>query len=1007
MKLDSNNNWNPKEYAGTYGTNGFRLNFSDNSSDDALGYDSSVTAPTVNPDAGFDVVTYTGNGGTQAISGLSFEPDFVWFKSRSAAYGHRIFDSVRGFVGIYPNETVAEDANAVNENLVSYDPNGFTVGTTSGINALNNSNVTMVAWCWKAGGASETNTDGSITSQVSVSNEYGFSIVKYTGQTNAQTVGHGLSSAPKFIITKNLDRSCDWIVYHESLDSSNPEDKFLRLNQTNTPTTSANYWGSGGVTSSVFGVDNGVFVNINGEEGIAYCWSEVSGFSKFGSYTGNGSSTGPTITTGFKPRWIIIKRTDSADSWQILDTERGGSSSNDDCLFADLSNAEAATSSRAVDFLDDGFQPRGTNDGINASGGTYVYAAFADRPGNNFDVNNLVATAGADGAAGFEAVTYTGNGGTQSISGLQFQPDLLWIKSRSKSGYNHKLVDSVRGNTKTLRSNTTGVEFTNTNQVTSFNSDGFSLGADNSAPGGFECNELNNNFVAWAWNAGANSNKTYTVKVVSDSGNKYRFDDFGTSAVTLDLQEGSTYVFDQSDSSNAGHPIRFGTSANGTDYTTGVTHTGTPGSAGAKTTLVLGTGVATLYYSCANHSGMGGQINTNSTAGASNLDGTIQAVVKASTTYGFSVCTYTGTSNAGTVGHSLGAVPRLIFFKSRNGAFNWNVYHNDGSTKRIFEGLNTTNAGGTTINAFSADPSTTVLSLAGGGYSINSSGKTMVAYMWSEIPGYSRFGSYTGNGSTTGPVVTTGFKPRFVLIKRADSAASWQIKDTARTGSVPPTIYANLSNAESTDSSLAFDFLDNGFQPKTSTDGGTNANGGTYIYAAFADKPDGSVIDSLIDTPTNYDAASGNNGGNYCTMNPLDNGGLTLANGNLDASTSSAGSWRNCRHTIGMSSGKWYWEVECKSSTSGQGLMIGILDAAGSITDTIGNNSGGYAYNAAAGNKYNNGSGSSYGAGFNNGDIIGVAFNADAGSLTFYKNGISQGVAFPASLQRHIFQLLR
>jgi len=622
-------------------------------------------------------------------------------------------------------------------------------------------------------------------------------------------------------------------------------------------------------------------------------------------------------------------------------------------------------------------------------------ALGTDTSGNNntWTVNNLAAFApGLETAnQGFDVVTYSGTGSNRSITGLNMSPDFLWIKARtSYQGGNpdHALFDVVRGTGKQLRSNTTGAETSNNHGVTAFNSDGFSLSGSFSGPTNGSHAGVATEYVAWAWNAGANSNKTYTVKVVSDSGNKYRFDDFGTSAVTLDLQEGSTYVFDQSDSSNASHPIRFGTSANGTDYTTGVTHTGTPGSAGAKTTLVLGTGVATLYYSCANHSGMGGQINTNSTGGASNFDGSIQSTVKANQEHGFSIVTYTGTANAETVGHGLNVAPSLIIAKCRTesgSSANWAIYSSGiGASNKLY--LNDNIASTSSGNWNSTAPTSSVFSVGGNGEA-NRNGQDQVAYCWSEVSGFSKFSSYSGSGSS-GNAVTTGFKPRYVLLKRTNSTGNWFIFDSARgTGE---TIWADLADDE--ESSYSITITANGFTVN-GTASGMNASGGTYIYAAFAGTPDSSAVDSLIDTPTDYEASSGNNGGNYCTLNPLDNESHTLSNGNLDITN--FGSTRQTHSTILPSSGKWYAEFTCNAAMND--VQIGVANNKG--TSHLGADSNSWGVISINGNRIHGGGSnqSSYGSSYTTGDLIMVALDLDNGKWYAGKNGTWFNSGNPAS----------
>ena len=367
-------------------------------------------------------------------------------------------------------------------------------------------------------------------------------------------------------------------------------------------------------------------------------------------------------------------------------------------------------------------------------------------------------------------------------------------------------------------------------------SDGFTTGSSYSFLNG------STPFVAWNWNANTTPSKTYVVTVVSDSGNKYRFDGFGTSAVTLDLQEGGTYKFDQSHSSNSGHPFRFGTSANGSDYTTGVTTSGTPGNSGAYTQITVAAGAATLYYACSAHSGMGGQANTNSTSGSSNFSGSIQSNLSANVDAGFSIVSYTGNATSGaTIGHGLSVTPEMIIVKERGNADSWAVYHTSmGNTKLMH--LDQTLAERTHTTYWNdTSPTSSVFSVGSDNKTNGNNAAGMIAYCFHSVDGYSKVGSYTGNDSSDGTFVYTSFAPSLVILKYTSGTAggtkNWHMYDNKRSTYNPTenVLFANENTAESGASAFDIDFLSNGFKLRNA-EGAVN-NAAEYVYIAFAETP--------------------------------------------------------------------------------------------------------------------------------------------------------------------------
>jgi hypothetical protein len=332
----------------------------------------------------FDATTYTGNGTSGRVLGNAggFQADLVWIKGRTVAWNHQLADIIRGGgKSLQSNLTDAEVTNEQYGYVSAFSSSGFTLTTGSlGADLVNNNTSPYVAWQWRANGTGSTNTDGSITSTVSANTSAGFSIVTYTGNGTASTVGHGLGVTPAFIIVKcrNAGFATNWVVWSNQFASLT--NNFLVLNNTSSTGTLSNYWGVAAPTSSVFGVANGAYDNNHsGLNLVAYCFAQIAGYSAFGSYTGNGSTDGTFIFTGFRPRYLMIKST-SVESWELFDTSRSPYNQAVELLEANSSGAENTSSTSAIDILSNGFKQRNTRAATNGSGTTYIYMAFAENP---------------------------------------------------------------------------------------------------------------------------------------------------------------------------------------------------------------------------------------------------------------------------------------------------------------------------------------------------------------------------------------------------------------------------------------------------------------------------------------------------------------------------------------------------------------------------------------------------------------------------------------------------
>ena len=473
------------------------------------------------PSENFNTVIYTGNGSTQSITGVGFQPDFVWVKVTSTTGSGPIADSTRGTgKAMYSNLTDADYTFPAGQGVTSFDADGFSVGDdSSGNGGYNGSGKTYVAWCWKAnGGTTSSNTDGTETSTVQVNTQGGFSIVQWTSTTSGSstTVGHGLGTTPAVIILKRTDAVENWYVWHQELGGggSSALNEFLRLDLTDTESTATNLFNT--VNSTVF---NPSYTGATPNTNIAYCFAEKTGYSKFGSYTGNASDNGPIVTTGFEPAWLMIKgRTSAVDGWFIVNNKSDTSNPRGIRVFANSDVGEASEPGAQVDFLSNGFQIRGSGAGqgqVNSSGANYVYFAFASD-----------ASSAPTLASSFSMSTYAGTDTTNNLTSV-FAPSFFWNKAQDDSR-THNWFDTVRGAGELLTTNNTNAEST-VSVMNSFNSDGVTISGSDAY-----MNSSSFDYVAYFWKAAElpaiNNDGTFTTLVSANQAAGFSIVKFSTTS---------------------------------------------------------------------------------------------------------------------------------------------------------------------------------------------------------------------------------------------------------------------------------------------------------------------------------------------------------------------------------------------------------------------------------------------------------------------------------------------
>jgi hypothetical protein len=1007
--------WQPVEYTGTYGNNGFYLPMQlDNTTE------------------GFNTVTWVGNGSTQKIGGVGFSPDLVWIKSRdegTTSYtGHHVIqDTVRGVgtnTALITNETYSEAGAGYSDAVTAFNTDGFTLG---GRNQVNYSGDAFVAWCWDAGSSTVSNDAGSITSSVRANPTYGFSIVTWTGNgTDGATIGHGLGVAPKMVIVKIRSQAYRWMVYFQGVTN---DLQTLVLNTAATVSSLVNpAWSTADTTSSVFGLGNNDDTNDSGETFVAYCFSEVAGYSKFGTYQNNNSTTGVTVTTGFRPAFIMLKCTDSGERWFILDNTRQVNNvapPSTAWLVPNATSTEAANgaTTATIDFLDDGFQIKTTNPASGeVSFGTrnYIYMAFADTreyafwlddSGNNNDwqPNGGITTE----STVTDTPTIYAGGGNYAV----LNPNIRQYSTANfASEGNLKYQTAAAGVTDVIFATipmTSGKWFAEVQIVTTATGQWIGVCSNVTAAGyglygagvrnpGYAYkvssgNKCNNDNTGTAYGASSTTGDIIGIAMDADAGS-ITFYKNGVSlgvAFTDMTNSGGGWLFGADSDPNGSFRFNFGQRPFAYTPPTGFKslHTGNL----PDSTIVSGDDYFKTYLYTGNGGGLQvGEIQKPFTtyevsnslrfrkSGTAYLNKTFGSAPTSRTTMTMSVWVKRGLQSDGSTYQAIFGT----FNNYENVSFNSDdtlrftgpyssgqqgvyittqKFRDFASWYHIVVVYDTTNAtAGNRMRLFVNGVQVTSFSTQTNSNQNNTTTEFLVN------------GAVSGIGTSGGASLFDGYLAEVNVIDGQALTPS-DFGDYDGNNYWVPKAYTGTYGTNG----FYLDFSDT---TSTATLVADQSGAGNDWTPNNISLTAGTTYDSMVDSPTPYADA-----GNYAVLNPLDkNASATISAGNL-TQNASASAWRGVRSTIFVSSGKWYWET----TVSGAGADIGLTGVSNASANlSAATDADSWAYLGTNGNTYTSGTAVAYGAAYGSGDVIGVALDMDAGTLTFYKNNVSQGIAF-------------